>query len=64
MIQEIRCCPEIIRQLTALSHAAGEVSLLLLRDHIEGCVADAVREQRGEAMTPGQLDAIRGTLRA
>jgi len=64
MIEGDRYCPDIIQQLTALSHAAGEVSLLLLRDHIEGCVADAVREQRGEAMTREQLDVIRGTLRA
>jgi len=64
MIEEDRYRPEIIQQLTALSHAAGEVSLLLLRDHIEGCVADAVREQRGEAMIREQLDVIRGTLRA
>ena len=47
MIQENRYYPEIIQQLTALSRAAEEVSLLPLRDHIEGWVADAMREQRG-----------------
>ena len=33
MIEEDRYCPDIIQQLTALSHAASEVSLLVLRDH-------------------------------
>jgi DNA-binding FrmR family transcriptional regulator len=36
MIEEHRYRPEIIQQLTALSHAAGEVCLLLLRDHTQG----------------------------
>jgi DNA-binding FrmR family transcriptional regulator len=64
MIEDSRYCPDIIQQLTALSHAAGEVSLLVLRDHIEGCVADAIREERGEEMIRELMDVIRRTLRA
>ena len=64
MIEDNRYCPEIIQQLTALSHAADEVALLLLQDHIEGCVADAIREQRGEEMIRELMDVIRRTVRA
>ena len=48
MIEEDRYCIDIVQQLTALSAAIDEVSLLILERHIEGCVADAIREQRGE----------------
>jgi DNA-binding FrmR family transcriptional regulator len=64
MIEDDRYCPDIIQQLTALSHAASEVSLLVLRDHIEGCVADAIREERSEEMIRELMDVIRRALRA
>jgi DNA-binding FrmR family transcriptional regulator len=59
MIEEDRYCPDIIQQLTALSHAADEVSLLLLQDHVEGCVADAIREQQGEQMIRELIEVVR-----
>jgi DNA-binding FrmR family transcriptional regulator len=63
MIEEDRYCPEIIQQLTALSHAADEVSLLLLQDHVEGCVADAIREQQGEPMIKELIEVVRRCVR-
>ena len=63
MIDEDRYCPDIIQQLTALSHAADEVSLLLLQDHVEGCVVDAIREQGGEAMIRELMDVVRRCMR-
>ena len=59
MIEEDRYCPDIIQQLTALSHAADEVSLLLLQDHVEGCVVDAIREQQGEPMIRELMEVVR-----
>ncbi len=50
MIDEDRYCPDIVQQLSALSAAADEVALLLLQEHIEGCVVDAIRnEEESEA---------------
>src|SRR4030066_1329673 len=63
MIESNRYCPEIIQQLTALSHAANEVALLLLQDHIEGCVAEALREERGEEMIRELMNVIRRSTR-
>ena len=63
MIEENRYCPDIIQQLTALSHAADEVALMLLRDHIEGCVADAIRNERGEEMIRELMGVIRRSIR-
>jgi DNA-binding FrmR family transcriptional regulator len=59
MIEEDRYCPDIIQQLTALSHAADEVSLLLLQDHVEGCVVDAIREQHGDPMIQELMEVVR-----
>ena len=63
MIEDNRYCPEIIQQLTALSHAADEVALLLLQDHIEGCVVEAIREERGEEMIRELMNVIRRSTR-
>jgi len=59
MIEEGRYCIDIVQQLTALSAAIDEVSLLILQSHIEGCVADAIREQHGE----GHIKELMGTIR-
>jgi DNA-binding FrmR family transcriptional regulator len=64
MIEGDRYCPEIIQQLTALSRAAGEVSLLLLQDHIEGCVTDAIQHGHGEEMVRELIAVVRRAARA
>jgi DNA-binding FrmR family transcriptional regulator len=48
MIEEGRYCIDIVQQLTALASAAKELSLVILQSHIEGCVADAIKEEHGE----------------
>jgi DNA-binding FrmR family transcriptional regulator len=63
MIEEDRYCPDIIQQLTALSHAADEVSLLLLQDHVEGCVVDAIQEEHGEPMIRELMEVVRRCMR-
>jgi DNA-binding FrmR family transcriptional regulator len=63
MIEDGRYCPEIIQQLTALSRAAGEVSLLLLQDHIEGCVTDAIQHGHGDEMVRELISVVRRGLR-
>ncbi len=59
MIEEDRYCIDIVQQLTALSSAVDEVSLLILQAHIEGCVTNAIREQHGE----GHIKELMGTIR-
>ncbi len=59
MIDDDRYCIDIIQQITALSAAADEVSLLILQGHIEGCVTDAVRQQHGE----GHMNELMRTIR-
>ena len=63
MIEEDRYCIDIVQQLTALSSAADEVALLILENHIEGCVTEAIREHHGEAHIQELMKTIRKTLK-
>ncbi len=62
MIDSERYCLDIVQQLSALSAAADEVTLLILQGHIEGCVADAIRESHGEEHIKELMKAIRKAM--
>lgn len=63
MIEEDRYCIDIVQQLTALSAAADEVSLLILENHIKGCVSDAVRRENSEEHIKELMATIRKAIR-
>ena len=63
MIEENRYCIDIVQQLTALSSATDEVSLLILQGHIEGCVTDAIRKQHGETHIKELMDTVAKAMR-
>jgi len=63
MIKDGRYCIDIVQQLSALSAATDEVSLLILESHIEGCVADAIREQHGEGHIKELMETLRKAMR-
>jgi len=63
MIDDDRYCIDIVQQLSALSSAANEVALLILQSHIEGCVTDAIREQRGEEYIKELITTIRKAMK-
>src|SRR5919197_2982971 len=49
MVQDDRYCLDIVQQINALSSAAREVALLVMEDHLRGCVETAIKEDKGEA---------------
>ncbi len=63
MLKEDRYCIDIVQQLTALSAAIDEVSLRILQSHIEGCVADAIREEHGEGHIKELMETIRKAIK-
>lgn len=63
MIEENRYCIDIVQQLTALSSAADEVALIILQNHIEGCVTDAIREQSGDDYIKELMATIRKAMK-
>ncbi len=63
MIEEDRYCIDIVQQLTALSSAIDEVSLIIMENHIEGCVTDAIREQHGEEHIRELMETLRKAMK-
>lgn len=52
MVEEGRYCLDILNQLQAITAASEKVGQQLLEGHIRGCIADAIKEERGdEAIT-------------
>ena len=47
MVDEDRYCIDILTQVNSIKAALDRVSLLLLEDHVDHCVADAVRAGKG-----------------
>lgn len=48
MIQDDRYCVDVLTQVAAIQSALDAVALQLLEAHTRGCVADAVRADRGD----------------
>jgi CsoR family transcriptional regulator, copper-sensing transcriptional repressor len=48
MVDDDRYCIDILTQVNAVKAALDKVALALLRDHVEHCVADAVRGGKGK----------------
>jgi DNA-binding FrmR family transcriptional regulator len=47
MVEEGRYCIEIIQQITAAKRALEQTALLVMRQHIDSCVSEAIRSKDG-----------------
>lgn len=64
MIEDDRYCIDVVQQLTSLAAAANEVSMIILKDHIEGCVSQAIRNQQdADRYVDELLDTIRKAMK-
>jgi DNA-binding FrmR family transcriptional regulator len=59
MVVEERYCIDILTQVNAVKAALDRVAIALLDDHVQHCVADAVRAGDGDAKL-GELSAAIG----
>ncbi len=59
MVEEERYCPELMKQVAALQAALERVNRLLLRNHLETCVSEAIQAGRGTEKIDELLDALR-----
>ena len=50
MVENGRDCSEVLVQLAAVRAALGSISKVILKDHMEHCIADAVRDGDQEAI--------------
>ena len=55
-------CLDILQQVEALTAAADGVALLVLEDHIDGCLAHAVETGRGQPYIEEVMAVVRRTM--
>lgn len=64
MYQEGRYCVDVLDQLAAARAGLGAVALLILEDHVSGCVRDAIEDGEGEAKATELLSAVSRFVRS
>ena len=64
MVEEDRYCIDVLTQVNATRAALESVALVLLADHTEGCVADAIRSGDGREKVTELNEAIERMVRS
>ncbi len=59
MVEEDAYCPDVMKQLAAVEGSLHQASRLVLRNHLETCVADAMRAGRVDEIVDELMDALR-----
>ena len=62
MIERDEYCVDILQQTAALRAAVDSVSLLVMEDHVAGCLRTAVETGEAQAYTDEVMDVVRRTL--
>ena len=60
MVEEGRDCSEVLIQLSAIRSEITNLSKVILKDHIDHCIVDAVKEQNEEVIAnlKGAIDKL------
>lgn len=61
MVEEERYCPEVMKQVSALQASLEKVNRILLQNHLETCVPQAVAEGRSAQMVDELMETLRYT---
>jgi CsoR family transcriptional regulator, copper-sensing transcriptional repressor len=64
MVEDERYCIDVLTQVSAVKSALESVSLLLLSDHVDHCVADAIRAGDGREKVDELNAAIERLVRS
>ncbi|MEO5987079.1 MAG: metal-sensitive transcriptional regulator [Candidatus Limnocylindria bacterium] len=62
LVDEEAYCLDILQQVEALTAAADQVALLLLEDHIDGCLTHAVESGHGQPYVDEVMSVVRRTM--
>ncbi|MDA8236494.1 MAG: metal-sensitive transcriptional regulator [Chloroflexi bacterium] len=62
MIEREEYCVDILQQTAALRAAIDAVSILVLEDHVQGCVRTAAERGEADQYVDEVLDVVRRTL--
>jgi len=63
MVDEDRYCIDVLTQVNAVKAALESLALVLLSDHVEHCVTDAIRSGAGEERVKELTEAIARLVR-
>lgn len=63
MVEDDRYCLDVVQQINALTAAAREVALLILSDHLKGCVTAATSGEDQDAAIKEMMTVLGKALR-
>jgi DNA-binding FrmR family transcriptional regulator len=58
MIEDDRYCVDVLQQIASMQSAADAVAMILLENHVKGCVAEGLRTGKEE-----RVDEVVGVIR-
>jgi len=58
MIEDDRYCVDVLQQIASMQSAADAVAMILLENHVKGCVVDGLRAGKEE-----RVDEMVGVIR-
>jgi DNA-binding FrmR family transcriptional regulator len=62
MIEREEYCVDILQQTAALRAAVDSLSILVLEDHVQGCVRTAAEQGKADEYVDEVIDVVRRTL--
>ena len=62
LVEDEAYCLDILQQVEAMTAAADSVALLLLEDHIDGCLTHAIETGQGEPYVDEVMTVVRRAL--
>ena len=62
LVDEEAYCLDILQQVEALTAAADQVALLVLEDHIDGCLTHAVESGQGRPYVDEVMTVVRRAM--
>jgi DNA-binding FrmR family transcriptional regulator len=62
LVEDEAYCLDILQQVEAMTAAADQVALLVLEDHIDGCLSHAVESGQGKPYVDEVMAVVRRTM--
>jgi DNA-binding FrmR family transcriptional regulator len=63
MVSEGKYCVDILTQVSSVSKALEKVALIILKDHINGCVRDSIERNDSEQSVDELVNVVEKFLR-
>jgi DNA-binding FrmR family transcriptional regulator len=64
MVEDGKYCVDILIQLSSIIAASQKVGLIILEDHIHGCVSDAISKPNQDAVIQELVDVVQKFIKS